>query len=235
MRNITTILLLILLCITATHTFSQVKYGVKVGLNLTKLSDKDNEGTYSNEYKMKTGFHFGVTAEVPFSESFSFEPGLIYSLRGFTTSRKSAVSGEQPVEPKLTMYLNYLVIPLNAIYKIRVGKSKIFISAGPYLGYALSGKLKADTAWFGINGDQPERKVLIGNNSTNDIKPFDYGFNLGAGIELYPVTLGAQYGFSISNIAPANDYGRQLKNKIISFALSYKFVKEIKKAKGYKR
>jgi len=214
----------LMLFLVSMQTFAQVRFGIKAGFNLANMTDKDRNGTYSNDYKMKEGFHLGVTAEYSISNNFSLEPGLLYSSKGFTKPEyKAGIDGHTVDEPEIKITSNYLEVPINAIYKINLGSVKILLNAGPYLAYALSGKLKANKIWFGINEDQTERKLKIGNQATDDFKALDYGLNAGAGIEFKKISLGLQYGLGLANIAPSSDIGYTLNNKVISLSLSYKF------------
>lgn len=214
----------IILFLVSIQTFAQVRFGIKAGFNLANMTDKDKNGTYSNDYQMKEGFHLGVTAEYSISSNFSFEPGLLYSSKGFTKPEyKAGIGGHTVDEPEIKITSNYLEIPINAIYKINLGGVKIFMNAGPYLAYAISGKLKANKIWFGVNEDQTERKLKIGNQATDDFKALDYGLNAGAGVEIKKITVGLQYSLGLANIAPSNDISYTLNNKVISFSLSYKF------------
>ena len=41
------------------------------------MLDKDEDGTYSDDFKMKPGFHVGGIVDFPISEIFSVETGLL--------------------------------------------------------------------------------------------------------------------------------------------------------------
>ena len=215
MKKGISLLSLLLLLIVTTQTFAQVKFGVKAGLNLSNMTQKDDTHTYSNNYKMKTGFHFGVTAEFPISESFSFEPGMLYSSKGYT---------EKETDYKVTAGVNYLEIPMNAIYKINLGGTMMLISAGPYLGFALSGKYKGTE-----RGHDFDESINIGNNEdTDDIKALDYGLNIGVGAEIKQITIGLQYGLGLANISSYTGEGSRASNKVIGISVGYKFGKNLK-------
>ena len=61
-------------------SFAQ-QFGVKVGLN---LSDISNTST-AVDTKMKTGLYAGVTATFPITESYSIKPELVYKPNGSKT------------------------------------------------------------------------------------------------------------------------------------------------------
>ena len=107
-------LLIIVVAFTmTTKSFAQVKYGVKAGLTLANMLEKDDDITYSEDYSMKIGFHLGGTAEIPISEKFSVQPGLLFSTKGF----KMKIEGIDGFfeDMNINVNLNYLEIPINAI------------------------------------------------------------------------------------------------------------------------
>lgn len=214
---------LLLLLFVTTQTFAQVKFGVKAGLNLSNVTDKDKFGNNSAYYSMKTGFHLGVTAEFPVSEFFSFEPGLLYSTKGYIY---------KDLDYKATNSVNYLEIPMNAIYKINLGGAKLLVSAGPYVGYALSGKHKGTEKGYDF-----DNSIKIGNSDTDDMKALDYGLNIGAGVEIKQMTIGVQYGFGLANIATYHDikaYGSKISGKGIGISVGYKFGSKVVSSKVVK-
>jgi len=100
-----------------------IKFGAKAGLNFSSISgDKISE----LDIGITTGFNFGVLAEIPISEKFSFQPELMYSGQGY--------AGEALDE---IVALNYLNIPLMGKYYLTKGLS---LEAGPQIGFLLSAK-----------------------------------------------------------------------------------------------
>ena len=207
-------LLIIVVAFTmTTKSFAQVKYGVKAGLNLANMLEKDDDETYSEDYSMKIGFHLGGTAEIPISEKFSVQPGLLFSTKGF----KMKIEGIDGFfeDMNINVNLNYLEIPINAIYKIELGSSKLCINTGPYLGYALSGK---------VSYDKDSESIDIGSSDDDDLKALDYGFNIGAGIEINDaITIGLQYGLGLGNLSIDTDNGYKLNNRVIGISVGYMF------------
>jgi len=207
-------LLIIVVAFTmTTKSFAQVKYGIKAGLNLANMLEKDDDDTYSDDYLMKIGFHLGGTAEIPISEKFSVQPGLLFSTKGFKM-KIDGIDGFYEAM-NINVNLNYLEIPINAIYKIELGSSKLCINAGPYLGYALSGI---------VSVDDDSESIDIGSSDDDDLKALDYGFNIGAGIEINDaITIGLQYGLGLGNLSIDTDNGYKLNNRVIGISVGYMF------------
>lgn len=74
MKKLIRLTIALLLITTVTESFAQT-FGVKAGLNLSNMLMKDDDGTYSDDFKMNPGFHFGPTMELPINETVSFETG----------------------------------------------------------------------------------------------------------------------------------------------------------------
>jgi len=204
--NTNKLLIIVVAFTMTTKSFAQVKYGVKAGLNLANISEKSSLGSENEGKTSKIGFHFGGTAEFPASEAVSVQTGLLFSSKGYKISLEGA-SG--------SMNVNYLEIPINTIYKIEIGSSKLCLSAGPYLAYAVSGSAKL--------GDL-ELDVNIGSDDTDTFKALDYGLNIGAGVELNDkITIGLQYGIGLANISSYTGYGSSAKNNVFGISVGYMF------------
>ncbi len=196
---------------------AQLKFGVKAGLNMSNMTNKDKDKDYDEDYKMKPGFHIGLTAEYAISENLSVEPGLLFSTKGYKVDESGI---------KMKANLNYFEVPINVLYKFDLGGVKAFVNAGPYLGFAMSGKIKADEKIFEDEEGNPtdEMDIEIGSDKEkDDVKAFDFGLNLGVGAEISNITLGLQYGFGLANLAPVTENDYKLKNKGFALSVGYKF------------
>jgi hypothetical protein len=121
------------------------RFGIMGGLQSASI-----RSTISSDGKF--GIHLGGVAEIPVSEQFVIRPQLLYSMKG-GSSFGSSVS------------LNYIELPVHAVYKAEVGNGKLFGGIGPYFGF-LAGATDED-------GDK-----------IDDINSFDAGFSLLGGYEL---------------------------------------------------
>jgi len=197
------------------QSFGQ-KIGLQGGINLAKVLDKDDDGTYSDEYDMNLGFNAGVTFEMGFGSLLSLETGLIADTKGLKWK-------EEYLGIPFTTKVNLLYLDVPVLIKVgpSFGPLKVFAAAGPYVGFGLTGKYKGegegeseseDVSW----GDDPEE---------NDIKRLDYGAKLGIGAEVSGFTFGAYYALGLANISPYTENGTKLQNRVISISVGYKFGK----------
>ncbi|QCW99333.1 PorT family protein [Aggregatimonas sangjinii] len=98
---------------TSTISGSDIVFGPKVGLNMTRLI---GDGLTTNG--ILPGFHVGGAVEIPISGEFYFAPELLFSLQGTRGSGSN-------------IRLGYLNIPLMGKYHIT---EKIAVEFGPQLG-----------------------------------------------------------------------------------------------------
>lgn len=202
-------------------SYAQI-FGVKGGLNLSNLLMKDDEDTYSDDFKMKTGFHAGLTAEFPVTESFSFETGLLLSTKGFRISEEETYLGEtETYEGKLNLL--YLDIPFTAKAYYDLGGAMIYGVFGPYAGIGLSGKTKVESTYGGESETDEENIKWGSDEAEDDLKRVDFGLTVGAGVELSSVQVGLNYNLGLANISPDTENGNRIKNRVVGLSVGYKF------------
>ncbi len=193
----------------ATLSSSAQTFGVKAGLNFSNMVVKDDDKTYSDDYKLKPGFHIGGVAEFEINDMIFFEPGALISTKG-TRAKEDGY--------KMSLNLIYLEIPMNAKVKFELGDINIFGFAGPYVAVALSGKSK-----FTVDGDTEKKSVEWGSGD-DESKRLDFGLNLGAGAELTDeLSLSLSYGLGLGNMSNVTDNGSKVQNRVIALSVGYKF------------
>lgn len=202
MKNLMKLFVAVIAMTIATGSLAQ-EYGIKVGLNLANQLAKDDNETYSDDFAMKPGFHLGVTAEFPVTEMIYFETGLIFSQKGY---KYDGDFGD------FTVNLNYLEIPLMGKALFDLGDLMVYGQLGPYIGLGLTGKYKNDD----------DEDIDWGSDDDDDYKRLDFGLNIGAGIQINNITIGASYGLGLMNISPIDRGGFQINNRVIGVSLGYK-------------
>lgn len=204
----------------AEESFAQA-LGVKAGLNLSNLIMKDDDETYSEDFKMNPGFHFGLTAEFPITEMISFEPALLLSTKGAKILEEETYSGETyKYEGKVNLF--YLDIPLTAKAYFDIENARAYGVFGPYLGMGLSGKSKWEGSYMGET-ESEETDINWGSDEEDDLKRLDFGLSVGAGVEIKSVQIGLSYNLGLTNIS-ANTYGgEKTNNRVLGISIGYKF------------
>ena len=161
---------------------AQTKFGIKAGPNFANWTVKF-EGEKDNEYKSRTGFHFGAVIDHSISEKFSIQPQLLFVSKG---------PGIEHEDHTDNVVLNAIDIPINFLYKAPAGSGKFFIGGGPNLGFNLSAEIKSD--------EEENEKIDIGSKE-GELKGFDFGVNLLAGYELSNgLFFSANYTPGITNL-----------------------------------
>jgi hypothetical protein len=187
---------------------AQVRLGVKTGYNLSGvmadyLGDEENPTTREKmggdprNFKLKSGFQFGMIADCPVNDAFAIQPGVRLSIQGFKDKYKNSQGKNE--ERETSLY--YLQVPVYAQYRYNIGNETNFLfQAGPYFGYGLSGRhtfTRNDVLQTMLNS---QKKISFGND--RDIqKYFDYGIGVGIGIEVINrVQLMLAYDYGLNRV-----------------------------------
>jgi hypothetical protein len=183
------------------QTQAQIKFGPEVGLNLSTMTLKSSG--ISLDPKSLIGFHVGVIAEIPLIENFVLQPGVLYSAKG---SKYSFDGEDMSISP------SFIEIPVNALYKLDIHSAKLLLFAGPYFGFGIGGSYKNSSG---------STEIKYGSGEDKDMKPFDLGINIGAGIEISKLQLKVQYGLGITNLAPVTTDDQEMKIRSFGISMAY--------------
>jgi len=159
------IIVLMLLVTTAAHAQLPIKFGLKGGLNITKVKfDKDVVGTDN-----QTGFFIGPMAEftIPIV-------GLGADVAVLYDQKKIEVDNEKET-------LKYIDIPINVKYTLGLGDmAGIYIATGPQFSFNVGDDkiLKADT--YKMKSSTFSWNVGAGVKLINHIQ-VGYNYNIGIG------------------------------------------------------
>ncbi len=219
MKNLLKISFLLVTCLCVITPASAQVLGVKGGLNLANMLEKDDQETYSDDFKSKLGFHVGVVAEFPIMDLLSVEPGLLLDTKGMRYKQEESFMGETY---KLTGKTNifYLDIPINVKVSYGVGPVKVFGLVGPYVGIGLGGKVKAKEEFM---GDSETETHSIDWGKDEDLKRPDFGMTFGAGAQMEVFELGISYALGMANICGTQEGGSVTKNRVFSISFAYRF------------
>ena len=155
MKKIVGLILLAVMVLIAVPAKSQIKFGIKGGLNISSVHfNKDLVGKDN-----VTGFNIGPMVEVmaPIM-GVGFGAAILYSQKGIGVKSEKDIKND------------YIDVPVNLKWKFGLPIIKGYLAAGPYVGFRVGG----DKLWDipGSVGDQLKAKS------------FNAGLNLGAGVEL---------------------------------------------------
>ena len=188
---------------------AQTSYGLKAGVNLGKFS---NYGDQTNN----TSFYVTGFADLPVAPQFSIQPGV--SLQGKGT--KFVDSWGDAANVDISTNIMSIEIPVNAVYYVPAGSGNIFLGAGPYIGFNVSGKEKATGNLGDFNGETDYKLKFSGDD--RDFNTIDAGVNFLAGYKLNNgLLLNAGYGLGLTNLVPNAD--QTVSNRVLSFGLGFQF------------
>jgi OOP family OmpA-OmpF porin len=209
MNRLATLILFISFC--SIHTaHAQLKVAIEGGAHLAAVPGNHNPGwdTINYRYGTRTGYHVGILADLRLSSNskFHLQSGMNFSNKGrkFSVTYDSTVSPVAKVEA--LQYVNYMEMPLNLIFKMKLGnKSRIIIGGGPYAAFLYNGRERKETYNTGGTVDVIENKDLKVAPTKNLYSNFEYGVNGLFGFEFGRVFLTANYSRGLSDFyTPAN-------------------------------
>lgn len=195
---------------TATAPLGSTTYGIHAGVNWQNLNNKDISS------KLATKFNIGVNAEVPVATDFYFQPGLSFATKG--AKYNSAYN------PRIN--ISYLELPLHFLYKPMLGTGKLMLGVGPYLAYAVGGKVKSDQGDATIKFKNSVTQAELASG-TPYLKRFDAGADFLFGYEFasrWSAQFNAQLG--LVNINPSVSGGTSpssTKNTGFGVSVGYRF------------
>ena len=190
---------------------AQVTWNVKGGAGMAVSITNANV-----DPKMKFVAKLGAGIETPLTPDLSLMPSLEVALKGGKYDLKD-YSVEKANEQ---LSLTYLQIPVLLAYRVNLsGFTNMTIKAGPYLAYALSGKLKGESSHSSTSYDV-DIFSEDGKNIIKKAKRFDWGLDAGIDFEFRRFVAGVEYELGFLSMAP-NDVS--IKNQAFYLTVGYKF------------
>lgn len=144
----------------------------------TKLKDVDIKGY--------TGWHFGAGFQTESFAGFTFQPELLYKVKGVS------------LEDATSVRMNYIEIPVNIQWGADLLVARPFIFAAPFVGVNLSTKFS--------------REATYAETLSQNIKKLECGFGAGAGVEVGKIQVTVKYNWNFGNVADWSSYKASLKD-----------------------
>ena len=230
------ILTSLMLC--SAFAFSQeIKFGAKVGLNLSNLRGDYPAGI--DEHNSKIGFNIGGFAEYEINDKFTLQPELLFSTQGNTYGYKDYYGGGSYYDgAEYNLKLNYLNLPIILKYKII---EKLSIDFGPQIGYLISAKTKIDVT---EDSRDPSQNYSVEIDMLNDgtynvggttiqskasANRLDFSLNLGASYDITEkIFIQGRYNLGLSTVDKNSTNGTStnswnMKNGVFQLSAGYRF------------
>ncbi len=225
-----------------TMTGSDARFGIKAGVNLARFHASGTDGSTSFNDNAKDNVGFNVTAFADFGvgNNFFIQPGVSLQNKGTKSeSTSSATVGANTITTASTNKINLMAIevPVNAVLRIPTGNAgAVQVSAGPYIGFNISGKTKQESSVTTLNNNtntstvanrSDENDLKFGSSNDKDFSGTEFGANFGLAYRTNSGFLvGANYGLGLSNLIPKDSRGNsdaKLTNRVLGFTVGYSF------------
>lgn len=188
---------------------------VVAGLTSGSWTGKDfKDGNTDTEYgqtsiknKVTYQFHVGLIADYAFSENIYAGLGIVFNQSGYKQNYDMTSGqywddegGNYDRKQTVKMTTNKFDIPVHigGMYNL-LPETKLFLEAGPYISYAISGNKKRTgsfTEYDDIHSSETEHineKEKIGKGSLKDFQKFGYGLSATAGVSFNKIILQFTY------------------------------------------
>jgi hypothetical protein len=200
--------LLFALTIFTNGLFAQLglKAGVNMASEIKSLSQADIAAGFSTNNL--TGYQIGLVYQaMPKKSGLGVEIAALLSQKGSTIDSTNLVNSITEGYKELS----YIEVPFNLRYRLTLGFIGIYGIAGVYGGYALSGKIVDEI-----------KEVTENETFQSFMDHVDYGYNFGAGIELFKkIQLGGTWSQGLKNTS--NSTTTTTNNRVFSINLVYVF------------
>ena len=184
---------------------SEVKFGAKGGINLANIVGDD-----AGDANMFIGFNAGFFVEIPVTDKLTIQPEILYSAQGSKSEGPLNIEGDI-YDVKATLKMNYINVPVMFKYQVA---DKFSLEAGPYVGFLVSAKVKAEVSGFGSATE--DAKDLF--------KSTDFGLGLGMNYEFSDVIFAnARYQAGLTEIGDSEAGGNSVKNSVFQIGLGFRF------------
>ena len=156
-----------------------IKYGIKVGLNISSLSvsrtEKGiNEGVEETNNSSQIGIAAGGCVYIPLSDKWHINPELLYSQKGasFDYNFKHQY-GNELFPYKTTNQLTLSYVELNPTISFKAS-DKLALNFGPSISFLIGEKYSPNPAIFNLNDS-----LSLITDGLVKVATLDVGLNLG--------------------------------------------------------
>jgi len=196
---------------------AQTGFGLKAGVNFPSYSYGSSDEL--SDTKSTVSFHVTGYFDAPIASGFYIQPGVSLQGKGAKLAEVK-IGGTTYDVSQNTMWLD---VPVNFVGKFPVGAGSVFVGAGPYVGFGLSGKNKLNSQ----KGDDDFSSSTLNEFSfgkDETLKGTDFGVNFLAGFKLgNGLLLNANYGLGLTNLAAAKSVSDNIKNRGFSVGIGVEF------------
>jgi hypothetical protein len=191
-------------------SFSQISYGPKVGVNLSKYALNYKDSWEEPQVNFRFGQSVGGVMNIQLLKFLAFQPSATFTVKGVANDVSSWESGHAVYTGYSRIRVTYFEVPLNFAAKINLGPGSIQFFAGPYFALAIIGRHVWDYE-KNVNGIREtfkdterikfKNKVPEGDKDHYQ-KPLDMGVDFGIGYQYKHLLFNIGFAMSFSNLQP---------------------------------
>ncbi|MEO8148901.1 MAG: porin family protein [Bacteroidia bacterium] len=164
------------------------RFGIKGGLNVSNLIAND-----VNNNSGKLGFNGGLFLRIALTENISFQPELLYSMKGSELQYHNDF-----VNGTARFSLNYIDIPILAVINL---SRRVNVHGGLYVASLTNVHIKNEAD---IDAFDFEKEL-----NKDDFEPIDYGLVIGLGGDFDKVSLGIRYEYGLKTVGKEQTFSGQ--------------------------
>lgn len=189
-------------------------FGLQAGAVFSNMKMETNLLSLKTDFK--PGFMVGATVDFPLNNKMVINTSLQYRTLG-----TSIADGPWIDETTETIIIktDNLALDFTYAYLFDLSSIQLFAEGGGYVGYALGGK----TIYSPKEGDNETETLKIGSDKTDDLKAFDAGLIIGAGVYVNKFKFGLGYQHGLSNLSTSEDASDEIANRMIYIKAAYFF------------
>jgi len=195
------ILFLLVVLFFSLENYGQFSFGPKIGYSASKLStdlDTIAESAKSN---------FQIGAFLRFGKKLYLQPEIFYATSGGELKREGTTLKE-------SIRLKNLSVPVLVGFKLINAKIiNLRVMAGPVANFIIGTKIEAD-------------ELIQDPLQDSDFKKAAWGMDVGAGVDVFFLTLDIRYEFGLNNIyvVPEGAVEQKMKSNLFIVSLGFKLL-----------
>lgn len=144
------------------------------------------------DFKSYNGWHLAMGYQTETMRGFSFQPEVVFNTKG-----SNITDGAK-------WKLSYVEVPVNIQYGIDLLIARPFLFVSPFVGFNVANNL--------TGGLQSASLTAIKDNIVKNVKTFEYGLGLGAGLNLAMFQFSLKYSWNFGRVSSFGDYANRIGN-----------------------
>lgn len=195
------ILILFVFLLAASDHYGQFSFGPKIGYTTSKLS------TDFDDIKESVKHNYQIGAFFRFGKKLYLQPEAYFATSGGTLEKSGAGTKQQ-------VKMKNIGVPVLVGFKLINAKIiNLRVMAGPAANFIIDKKIEFDDLY---------QDPL----TAEDLKNIAWGFDVGAGVDVFFLTLDVRYEFGLNNlyIAPTGGDDQKISNNTFIVSLGFKLM-----------